>query len=58
MQGLVDRKLTTLTTLIYSVGKERLGLVEERVRKEPPRLNRRQVLIQNLRRELKQLRRR
>ncbi|XP_052217978.1 uncharacterized protein LOC127835582 [Dreissena polymorpha] len=58
MQGPVDRKLTTLTTLIYSVGKERFGLEEERVRKEPPRPNRRQVRIQNLRRELKQLRRR
>ncbi|KAH3794643.1 hypothetical protein DPMN_148180 [Dreissena polymorpha] len=56
MQGPVDRKLTTLTTLIYSVGKERFGLEEERVRKEPPRPNRRQVRIQNLRRELKQLR--
>ncbi|XP_052280752.1 uncharacterized protein LOC127878274 [Dreissena polymorpha] len=58
MQGPVDRKLTTLTTLIYSVGKERFGLEEERVRMEPPRPNRWQVLIQNLRRELKQLRRR
>jgi hypothetical protein len=44
--------------LIYAVGKERFGLEEERVRKEPPRPNRRQVRIQNLRRELKQLRRR
>ncbi|XP_052223860.1 uncharacterized protein LOC127839510 [Dreissena polymorpha] len=58
MQGPVDPKLSTLTTLIYSVGKERFGLEEERVRKEPRRPNRRQVRIQNLRRELKQLRRR
>ena len=33
LQGPVDRKLTTLTTLIYSVGKERFGLEEERVQK-------------------------
>ncbi|XP_052223957.1 uncharacterized protein LOC127839609 [Dreissena polymorpha] len=52
MQGPVDRKLTTLTTLIYSVGKERFGLEEERVRKEPPRPNRRQVRIQNLRQRI------
>ena len=58
LQGPVDRKLTTLTTLIYSVGKERFGLEEERVQKDTPRLNRRQTRIQNLRRELSQLRRR
>ena len=54
----MDRKLTTLTTLIYSVGKERFGLEEERVQKDTPRPNRRQTRIQNLRRELRQLRRR
>ena len=58
LQGPVDRKLTTLTTLIYSVGKERFGLEEERVQKDTPRPNRRQTRIQNLRRELRQLRRR
>ena len=58
LQGPVDKKLTTLTTLIYSVGKERFGLEEERVQKDTPRPNRRQTRIQNLRRELRQLRRR
>ena len=58
LQGPVDRKPTTLTTLIYSVGKERFGLEEERVQKDTPRPNRRQIRIQNLRRELRQLRRR
>ena len=58
LQGPVDRKLTTLTTLIYSVGKERFGLEEERVQKDTPRPNKRQTRIQNLRRELRQLRRR
>ena len=52
------RKLTTLTTLIYSVGKERFGLEEERAQKDTPRPNRRQTCIQNLRRELRQLRKR
>jgi len=54
MQGPVDRKLQT--TLIYSVAKERFGLEETRVPRDPPKLNRRQTRIENLRRELKQLR--
>ena len=53
LQGPVDRKLTTLTTLIYIVGKERFGLEEERVQKDTPSPNRRQTRIQNLRRELR-----
>ena len=57
LQGPVDRKLTTLTTLIYCVEKERVGLEEERVQKDTPRPNKRQIRIQNLRRELRQLRR-
>ena len=36
LQGPVDRKLTALTTLIYSVGKKRFGLEEERVQKDTP----------------------
>jgi hypothetical protein len=58
MQGPVDRKLTTLTTLIYSLGKERFGLEKECVQREPQKPNRRQTRIQTLRRELRQLRRR
>ena len=58
MQGPVDRKLQTLTTLIYSVAKERFGLEETRVPRDPPKPNRRQTRIENMRRELKQLRRR
>jgi len=58
MQGQVDRKLKTLTTLIYSVAKERFGLEEPNAYKEPPRPNRRQTRIENLRRELRQPRRR
>ena len=58
MQGPVDRKLKTLTTLIYSVAKEIFGLEEPKTCKEPPRPNRRQTRIENLRRELRQLRRR
>ena len=36
MQGPVDRKLQTLTTLIYAVAKERYGLEETRVPRDPP----------------------
>ena len=39
MQGPVDRKLTTLTTIIYSVGKERFGTEERKTEKEPARPN-------------------
>ena len=55
MQGPVDRKLKTLTTLIYSVAKERFGLEEPKACNEPPR---RQTQIEKLRRELRQLGRR
>ena len=55
LQGPVDRKLTTLATLIYSVGRERFGFEEGIARKEPPKPNRRQTRIQNLRHELRQL---
>ncbi|KAH3842414.1 hypothetical protein DPMN_115910 [Dreissena polymorpha] len=39
LQGQVDQKLTTLTTLIYTVGKERFGLEEGVARKEPSKPN-------------------
>ncbi|KAH3737955.1 hypothetical protein DPMN_025149 [Dreissena polymorpha] len=43
LQGSVVRKLTTLTTLIYSVGRERFELEEGVARKEPPKPNRRRI---------------
>jgi len=58
MQGPVDRKIQTLTTHIYSVAKKRFGLEETMVPRDPPKPNRRQTRIENLRRLLNQLRRR
>jgi len=58
MQGPVDRKIQTLTTHIYSVAKKRFGLEETMVPRDPPKPNRRQTRIENLRRLLNQIRRR
>jgi hypothetical protein len=58
LQGNVEKKLQTLPSLVYSVGKERFGL-EQRRRTAPsgaPTLNRRQREIQTIRRELRSLR--
>jgi len=44
--------------IIYSVAKERFGLEEPKACKELPRPNRRYTRIENLRRELRRLRRR
>jgi len=57
-QGPVNRKLQTLTTIVCSIAKERFGVEEVKVRREPPKLNRRQLRIENLSRELRQLKRR
>ncbi|KAH3799991.1 hypothetical protein DPMN_153615 [Dreissena polymorpha] len=48
MQGQADRKLQTLITIDYSVAKERLGQVEVKACKEPPRPMKRQTRIDNL----------
>jgi len=55
IQGPVHRKLHTLTTLVYSVAKERFGIEEAKKRKEAPKPNRRQHRIENMRREIRQL---
>ena len=57
-QGPVYRKLVTLTTIVYSVAKERFGVEEAKVHREPPKPNRRQTRIEKLRCELRQLKRR
>ncbi|KAH3868069.1 hypothetical protein DPMN_031205 [Dreissena polymorpha] len=58
MQDQADRKLQTLTTIVYSVPKARFELEEAKASKEHPRLSRQQTHIENLRRELRQMKRR
>jgi len=55
VQGPVHRTLHTLTTLVCSVAKERFGFEEAKKRKEASKPNRRQHRIENLRKEIRQL---
>ncbi|CAC5381066.1 unnamed protein product [Mytilus coruscus] len=59
LQGCVERRIETLTSLIYNIGKERFG-VEERKEKSNTKQtpNRREQKIKQLRKELKDLNRR
>ncbi|CAC5355487.1 unnamed protein product [Mytilus coruscus] len=59
LQGCVERRIETLTTLIYNIGKERFG-VEERKEKSNTKQtpNWREQKIKQLRKELKDLNRR
>ncbi|VDI22184.1 Hypothetical predicted protein [Mytilus galloprovincialis] len=59
LQGCVERRIETLTTLVYNIGKERFGVEERKERsntKQTP--NRREQKIKQLRKELKDLNRR
>ncbi|VDI05049.1 Hypothetical predicted protein [Mytilus galloprovincialis] len=59
LQGCVERRIETLTTLVYNIGKERFGVEERKERnntKQTP--NRREQKIKQLRNELKDLNRR
>jgi len=58
MQGPVNRKRQTLTTIVFSVTKARFGVEKAKAHREPPRPNRRQSRIENLIREVRQLKRR
>jgi len=58
MQGPVNRKLQTLTTIVYSVTKTMFGVEKDKVHRKPPKPNRRQSRIENLIREVRQLKRR
>ncbi|VDI56155.1 Hypothetical predicted protein [Mytilus galloprovincialis] len=58
LQGSVERRIETLTTLVYNIGKERFGVEERKERsntKQTP--NRREQKIKQLRKELKDLNR-
>ena len=54
--GGVDRKIEAMTSIIYSMGRERFGVVEQRARRAPAgRGNRREVEISQIRGELRRL---
>ena len=54
--GDVEKKISTLETMLYAMGKERFGLMEKGTKEERPvRKNRRQEKIQKIRSQLKQL---
>ncbi|XP_053395771.1 uncharacterized protein LOC128555950 [Mercenaria mercenaria] len=55
LQGAADRKLISMTTLIYTVSKERFGIVEHKQTKTSKQPNRRQRLIEGIRKELRSL---
>ncbi|VDI43606.1 Hypothetical predicted protein [Mytilus galloprovincialis] len=60
LQGCVERRIETLTTLVYNIGKERFGVEERKersnIKHQTP--NRREQKIKQLRKELKDLNRR
>lgn len=55
MQGPADRKLKGMTTLVYTVGRERFGPVITRRQKPQPTPNRRQSRMKQIRGELRSL---
>jgi hypothetical protein len=56
IQGPVDKKLKSLSTIIYAVGKERFGITNNKPCKNIAQPNRRQKEIKKLREELRKLR--
>ncbi|XP_052245600.1 uncharacterized protein LOC127854577 [Dreissena polymorpha] len=56
LQGAVERKLVAMTSLIYTVGKERYGVYVPKHSKPSSQPNRRERQIQAIRQELKKLR--
>ena len=46
-----DRKLQTLTAIVYSIAKKWFGQEEVKLRKEPPRPSRRQTRIEHPKQE-------
>ena len=55
LQGPVDRKMTTMTRLIYSISKERFGVVQKKESTQAPTMNRRQQQIMEIRKELRSI---
>ena len=56
LQGNVEKRLETMTTIIYNVGKERFGTIERKKRTTCiTRSNRREAEIRRLRQDIKEL---
>ena len=55
LQGAADRKLKSMTSLVYAVSRERFGTIEKKRTKTPVQPNRRQRLIVEIRKELRNL---
>jgi len=58
LQGPAERRISTLTTMVYNIGKERFGTQQKKGSSQPPRENRREREIKNARKELNSLKRR
>jgi len=49
LQGPAERRINTLTTMVYNIGKERFGTQQKKNSSQPPRENRREREIKNTR---------
>ena len=55
LQGPAEKKLKSMTHLLYTIGKERFGVQEKKTNPTPPQPNRRERKIKTIRKDLKHL---
>ena len=58
MRGDVDKKIRSMTSIVYNVGKELFGIKLSVPKEQTKKQNRRETQIQDIRKELKNLRKR
>ena len=58
MRGDVDKKIRSMTSIVYNVGKELFGIKPSVPKEQTKKQNRRETQIQDIRKELKNLRKR